>query len=230
MNATTSPTNPTVTIADVRQAAAQEIEAIKHDVSDKEFAAAIGPKMNAFTEFLKTYESGRNRILENKDPAQGDKSAQLGKLASDMHKTMTVFVDGLRYQQQAAALAVELYKMPGETKSAPADALLDFLKQQELRTLLRQKKAAEVEAIYHQAVETGNTFMVRAIEGDPMGSLISPAIVEDGRRRHAEKAFPAQSKKLNDILRAQRAFDTVISKAMLAMGLRPTSAVGKAAA
>ncbi len=184
--------------------------------------------MNAFTELLKAFETGRNRILESKDPAQGDKSAQLSKLAGDTYNTMMTFVNGLRYRQQATALAAELYKMPGEARST--DTVLEFLKQQELRGLLRQKSAAEVEAIYHQAVEAGNAFMILAIEGDPLGSLISPAIVEDGRRRNAEKAHPVQSRKMNDILRAQRAFDTVISKAMLAMGLRPTSAVGKAAA
>ena len=232
MNATTSSPanapNPAITVADVQLAATQEIEAMKREGIEKEFTVGVELKMKGFLEMMAAFDSKLKRMLEHRDPAQGDKTPEMSQLAVETYKTMSAYIDGLRFRQQGAAIGVELYKMPDEAKST--DAVLDFMKQQELRSLLRQKTAAEVEAFYRKALEAGNSFMVRAIEGDPLQSLISQAIVEDGRRRRAEKAFPAQSKKMNDILRAQRTFDTVLSKAMQVMGIRPVSAAGKIAA
>jgi hypothetical protein len=217
---------PRTTIDDIRKTAAAELDALKSDGFQLDFIAAADLPIRNVIELMTKFDAACRSVLAIPDLPREEVRVRLTQIASETHQAIIRIVDGMRYGKQAAEIETILYRVPEEAKGG--DALLDFLRQTEVRGVLRQKTAAEVAAIYREAIDAGNHFIVRCLESDPLRSLVPPEVVEDGRRRRAERDNPELSRRLHDIRRKQRALNGVVTAAGRMLDVPSPSSAGLA--
>lgn len=208
---------PRITLDDIRKAAAAELDALKGDGFQIDFIAAADQPIRNVIELMTKFDAECRSILAIPDLPGEEVRARLAQVASETHQGIIRIVENMRYGKQAAEIETTLYRVPEDAKGG--DALLDFLRQTEVRGVLRQKTAVEVAAIYRAAIDAGNHFIIRCIESDPLRSLIPPEVVEDGRRRRADRDNPELSRRLHDIRRKQRALNGVVTAARRMLGV-----------
>jgi hypothetical protein len=214
MNASAAPDR--ITLDDIRKTAAAELEALKGEGFKLDFIAATELPIRNVIVLMTKFDAACRSVVAIPDLPREEARTRLKRMASETHDAIIGIVDGMRYGKQAAEIETILYRVPEEAKGG--DALLDFLKQAEVRGVLRQRTAAEIAATYREAIESGNHFVVRCIESDPLRTLVSPQVVEDGRRRRAERDNPDLSRRLNEIRRKQRALNGVVAAAGRMLG------------
>lgn len=213
------------TLEDIRKTAATELEALRGEGFKQDFVAATELPIRNVIALMTTFDTACRGVLAIQDLPREEARSRLVRMVSDTHHAIVDIVDGMRYGKQAAEIEMTLYRVPEDAKGA--DALLDFLRQTEVRGVLRQKAATEVAAVYRAAIDAGNHFIVRSIEGDPLQGLVPPEVVEDGRRRRADRDNPELSRRLHDIRRKQRALNRVVETARRMLGV---PSAGEAAA
>ncbi len=213
------------TLEDIRKTAATELEALRGEGFKQDFVAATELPIRNVIALMTTFDTACRGVLAIQDLPREEARSRLVRMVSDTHHAIVDIVDGMRYGKQAAEIEMTLYRVPEDAKGA--DALLDFLRQTEVRAVLRQKAAIEVAAVYRAAIDAGNHFIVRSIEGDPLQGLVPPEVVEDGRRRRADRDNPELSRRLHDIRRKQRALNRVVETTRRMLGV---PSAGEAAA
>ncbi len=209
------------TLDDVRRTAATELEALRNEGFKEDFLAATELPIRNVIALMTTFDAACRGVLATQDLPREEARSRLVRMASDTNRAIVGIVDGMRYGKQAAEIEMTLYRVPEDAKGA--DALLDFLRQTEVRGVLRQKAATEIAAVYRAAIDAGNHFIVRCIEGDPLQGLVPPEVVEDGRRRRADRDSPELARRLHEIRRKQRALRRVVASAHRMLGVSPNS-------
>lgn len=193
---------------DLSRAATSEIEKMRAQGVSAEIITGVEKPMRSIVDMMTIYDQERLRVMSAPASSDTDKQTQLNRLIADTRGKMVAFVEGLRYDNRAAQLESELFKGADDAKGG--DSLLDFLKQQEIRQILRARDPETVVKIYAAAIESGNGLIARAIESDPLGDLIPVAALRAVRQQRAELASPVLAKKLSDIRAAQSAMWALI--------------------
>jgi hypothetical protein len=190
------------------QAAASEIEAMRNEGVAAEIIAGIERPIQALIGLMTTFDRERAGLSSATASSDVEKQSRLSRLVTETHAKMVALVEGLRYDNRAAQLESELFKGADDAKTG--DSLLDFLRQQEVRQILRARDAQFVVKAYASAIASGNGLVASAIENDPLGDLIPAEELRAVRQQRAEMANPILARKLADIRRAQSALRALV--------------------
>jgi len=205
---------------ELSQAATSELEKLRAQGVSAEIIAGVEKPMRTIVEMMTAYDQERLRVMSAPVSSDAERKIQLNRLNADTRAKMVAFVEGLRYDNRAAQLESDLFKGADDAKTG--DSLLDFLKQQEIRQILRARDPKDVVKAYAAAIESGNGLIARAIESDPLGDLIPMDALRAVRQQRAESANPVLAKKLSDIRSAQSAMWALIPALSAAPGASVT--------
>jgi hypothetical protein len=198
------------TIDDVRRAAAAAVAALRNDGFQPDFIASVEQPIRDLLELMSRFAASRQSLASGGEMT-ADAQARLQQAVVQTTQRMAEIIAAMRFGQQAAEIENTLYRPPVEIKGN--EATLDFLRLMEVRSVLRTKPHEEVERLYHNAIDTENQLVIRAIETDPLKLLVKPEVIEEAQKRRADIANPDLARRLREIRHKQRALSTVVAAA-----------------
>lgn len=102
--------------------------------------------------------------------------------------------------REAEAAYDRLYRIlfPGPQKAA-GDAVLAYLREQEIRARCMKLQQRERMLVYRQAVAQGKEEIIRALAGGPGEALVPPSMQESIVREYVQASHPEAYKRLEDL-------------------------------
>jgi len=152
------------------------------------------------------------------------KTADLAQLAQSTAESLER--EGSSYLEALDQRILELEEMARAQEPEAANPVLEFLKQQEVRTHLLEVSELEILERYQSAAESGlDDLFMRSVEQAPTSfSLISdPEILEAGRRARGMRSKPELAGKLQELRATRGTVSAAVDTGLAVSGIAPVT-------
>jgi len=166
---------------------------------NKEQIDSARKKLDQVNSIMESFRNEKNLILNSGDLTGKGKQTQIAQLSTNAGERLENVIS-----PELKALDARIMELTEQTRpqSPSSDALLEHMRQTEIRNKLYKMDPLEVLAIYEDLAVSGlDDLTMRAIEGAPASfKLVSdPTVLESGMRARGERQSPDSAKTLTQL-------------------------------
>lgn len=185
------------TTSDLAQRVQRRLEAVTAQGLDSDVRKALHRALKGLQRAIEDLGQQEVKISQDSRLTEEGRKACLATVVLQQVRDLSWLGTLLR---EAEAAYDRLYRIlfPGPQKAA-GDAVLAYLREQEIRTRCMKLQQRERTLVYRQAVAQGKEEIIRALAGWPGEVLVPPSMQESIAREHVMASHPEAYKRLEDL-------------------------------
>jgi hypothetical protein len=198
------------------------LEGLTREGANPDHLAVLGEKIAAIETHLQAFGAKRRQLGDSgKYTRQGLEEAER-ELAAPVAGEIRKLMDDTHLRNNILQTEREL---ANTTKSDPTEALVNFWREMEYRTIFQQMGVAgdpiKANLAYREALAKGDVLAMQALENWPLGSPVDDAaLLAQGRQARDAARNPIAAKKLSELRQLQAAMSRVARDALQELPLQ----------
>jgi hypothetical protein len=207
------------------------LEGMTREGANPDHLAMLGEKIAAIETHLEAFRAMRKRLGDSgKYTAAGLREAER-ELAAPIAGEIKKLMDDTHLRNNILQTEREL---ANTTKPDPTEALVNFWREMEYRTIYQQMGIAgdpiKANLAYREALARGDVLAMQSLENWPLGSPVNDAeLIAQGREARDMARNPLAAKKLSELRQLQEAMSRVARDALQELPLPAPDPIAQAA-
>jgi hypothetical protein len=167
---------------------------------------------------VRNLDTKRLQIVRDPNLTTLGKRAALMKAAQSAHEAIrTMRANSTGYASHLQQIEESLSRDQAASRSTE-DRIVSYLREREVRDLLRQMDAIEANRLYVQAAQDGNDLLCAAVEQDPLGRLVLRESIDANKRTRLLSRDPERAQLHGQLSELAQAWEGLLTEAERAVG------------